>query len=112
MSSVAAAVEESSTNIGMVSAATEEMTSTIGEIAKNTEQTRLTSNQAVEKSRNEARIREHPCIRGQVRCDQGIEPSSACNRATDGLAQRMQVPGWTSPAVVCLVRGSGFQERG
>lgn len=47
LTSVAAAVEESSTNLGMVSAAAEEMTSTITEIAGNTEKTRLTSNDAV-----------------------------------------------------------------
>ncbi len=47
MGSVAAAVEESSTNISMVSAAAEEMTSTIDEISKNTEMTRVTSNDAV-----------------------------------------------------------------
>ncbi|HCY83796.1 MAG TPA: hypothetical protein DHV36_01525, partial [Desulfobacteraceae bacterium] len=51
MNSVAAAVEESSTNISMVSAAAEEMTSTITEIAKNTEKTRVTSNDAVQRTR-------------------------------------------------------------
>jgi methyl-accepting chemotaxis protein len=51
MSSVASASEESSTNINMVSAAAEEMTSTIREIAQNTEKTRVSSNEAVEKTK-------------------------------------------------------------
>jgi len=52
MSSVAAAVEESAVNINMVSSATQAMTATIGEIAGNTEKTRITSNQAVDKTKN------------------------------------------------------------
>ncbi len=51
MTSVAAAAEQSSTNINMVSSAAEEMTSTINEIAKNTEKTRVSSNQAVDKTK-------------------------------------------------------------
>ncbi|WP_300459429.1 methyl-accepting chemotaxis protein [Desulfobacula sp.] len=47
LSSVAAAAEQTSINLSMVSAAAEEMTATINEIAKNTGQTRVTSNQAV-----------------------------------------------------------------
>jgi len=51
MTSVAAAIEESSTNISMVSAAAEEMTSTINEIAQSTDRTRVTSRQAVERTK-------------------------------------------------------------
>jgi methyl-accepting chemotaxis protein len=51
MSSVAAAAEQSSTNISMVSSAAEEMTSTINEIAQNTDKTRLSSNQAVSRTK-------------------------------------------------------------
>lgn len=51
MSSVAAAAEQSSTNISMVSAAAEEMTSTINEISQNTEKTRVSSNQAVDRTK-------------------------------------------------------------
>lgn len=51
MTSVAAAIEESSTNIGMVSASADEMTSTINEIAQNTEKTRISSRQAVKRTK-------------------------------------------------------------
>ncbi len=51
MASVAAALDQSSTNISMVSAAAEEMTSTISEIAQNTEKTRVSSQQAVSRTR-------------------------------------------------------------
>lgn len=51
MNSVAAAVEQSATNISMISAAAEEMTSTIDEIAKNTALTKVTSNNAVQRTR-------------------------------------------------------------
>jgi methyl-accepting chemotaxis protein len=51
LSSVAAATEQSSINISMVSSAAEEMTSTINEVAQNTETTRLSSNQAVDRTK-------------------------------------------------------------
>lgn len=51
MNSVAAASEQATTNINMVSAAAEEMTATINEIADNMQKTRVSSNKAVEKTK-------------------------------------------------------------
>jgi len=51
LSSVAAAAEQSSANINMVSSAAEEMNSTINEIAQNTGKTRISSNQAVDRTK-------------------------------------------------------------
>jgi len=50
ISSTAAAVDQSATNIHMISAAAEEMTSTISEISENTKKTRHVSNNAVERT--------------------------------------------------------------
>lgn len=52
MSSVAAAMEESATNINMIATASEEMSSTIGEIAENAEKARTIADQASDKSSN------------------------------------------------------------
>ena len=54
MNSVAAAMEESTTNVGIVSTASDEMTSTIDEIAGNAERARSITGNAVDKAKSAA----------------------------------------------------------
>ena len=50
LSSVAAAMEESTTNINVVATATEEMSATVNEIAQNAEKARSVVDQAIQKA--------------------------------------------------------------